>query len=204
MWLDDYFSKHLKEGEEPIRVVRRYGLTVVPALVVSGLAVLVDFFLLAWWIQWRGWGLVGFGIVMVIALAWGARAIYVWSRNVLILTSHRIIDIDQHGWWHRTVAEAPYQKIQDVRYTTRGIWETMFHFGTVIIQTAGNTTNLELTRVHDPMHLQQQITDLQQTVDTKAGDRTSLSSAIDALRNALGPQPTDGSEQFDQKKIDDA
>lgn len=190
MWLDDYLTKHLKEGEEPLKVVRPYGLTIVPSVLGGAVVILLDFFLLAWWLQWKSGGLLGFGIVFLLGAIWAGRALFLWSRNILILTNHRIIDIDQRGILHRTVAEAPYQKIQDVRYSTQGLWQTMFHFGTVIIQTAGNTTNLELTQVRDPQRVQQMITDIQQEIGERGPDQPGdVGAAIEALRKALMHAP---------------
>ncbi len=187
MWIHRYLSKHLKPGEEPIQIIRRFWVTFLPSLLGGGLLFVLDFFLLAWWLQWRGRGLLGFLLVALVAAIWIARSLYIWSRNVLVLTNQRIIDIDQHGLWQRTVAEAPYAKIQDVRYTTRGMAQTIFRYGTVIIQTAGNTTNLEMDGVHDPMALQQMIVDIQSRTDQRppAAKPEAVAEALQALRTTL-------------------
>lgn len=162
MSIDSYLTKHLKNEEELLRVVRRTLAVIAPSLVGSSLLVLADFFLLAWWLQYRAWGLAGFAAVLVIAAWWAGRAVYLWTMNVFIVTTKRIIDIDQRGLFQRTVAEAPYDKIQDVRYTVKGLWATVFSFGTIIVQTANSSSNLELNGVKHPVELQTLITDAQQ------------------------------------------
>ncbi|MBI2984572.1 MAG: PH domain-containing protein [Candidatus Kerfeldbacteria bacterium] len=184
----NYLSKQLKEGEELVQLVRPYALTLVPPLVGSGLLMVADFFLLAWWFQWRGWGALGFGVVLAIAVWSGLRALYVWSRNVLLITNQRIIDIDQQGFFQRTVAEAAYDKIQDVRYASRGLWQTLFRFGSIVVQTAGTTTNLELSGVKDPVTIQQLITDLQRRA---AAERSSgQPSAAELVKTIIEWQQT--------------
>ncbi len=161
MNIDRYFSKQLKPGEEIIRIVRSYPLTLVPVVGGAAFLLLLDFFLLAWWAAHKGWGMIAFGIIAIIALFIGVRRWYVWSMNVFVVTNQRIIDIDQRGFFSRNVAEASYDKIQDVRYSVRGMWQTILSLGAIEVQTAGSTTNLELRGIKRPVELQQLITDSQ-------------------------------------------
>lgn len=189
MQFEEYLSKHLQPGETVITTVRRIGLTAVPGLLGSGLLLIANFFLLAWWFQWRGWGGLGFTLVLLAALLWAARTIYLWRLNLLVVTSQRIIDVDQRGWFSRSVTEAPYAKIQDVRYTVRGFWQTIFHFGSVIIQTASSETNLELTGIADPVGLQHLITDIQQRAGPARDQELTapeLLEVMDRLKQEIG------------------
>lgn len=189
MNIHDYLTKQLQPSEELVRVVRRHALTIVPSVGLGGLLMMTDFFLVAWWFQHRSWGGIGFVTVFVIGIFVIIRGLYGWRHNVLAITTRRVIDIDQHGFFERNVAETTFDKIQDVRYTIRGLWPTIFRFGTIIIQTAGSTTNLELESVQHPFELQQLIIDLQRqshgqgTTDVSAQEFLQL---IDRLRDELG------------------
>jgi hypothetical protein len=57
--------------------------------------------------------------------------------SLQIVTSQRIIDIDQKGLFSREVNEMPLANIEDVSYKQDGFWATIFNFGNVILQTAG-------------------------------------------------------------------
>ncbi|MBI5467114.1 MAG: PH domain-containing protein [Candidatus Kerfeldbacteria bacterium] len=189
MNLHDYISKQLKDQEELVRIVRRHPIVLVPGIGFGTLLVLVDFFLIAWWFQYRLWGVSGWLFMLIVGGLVIARTIYVWSHNAMAITTRRIVDINQRGFFERHVAEAPYETIQDVRYTVKGLWPTIFHFGTIIVQTAGTTTNLELTGVKHPVELQQEISDLQRQVNP-AGDELSASelvAMVERLKKHLGP-----------------
>jgi uncharacterized membrane protein YdbT with pleckstrin-like domain len=54
-----------------------------------------------------------------------------------ILTNERIIDIEQKGLFSREVSEFKLDKIQDVSIDVSGVIPTLFHYGSVQIQTAG-------------------------------------------------------------------
>jgi uncharacterized membrane protein YdbT with pleckstrin-like domain len=57
--------------------------------------------------------------------------------DVWIITTERIIDIEQHGLFHRAVSEIAVERVQNVTVETPGFLATMLGFGNVKIQTAG-------------------------------------------------------------------
>lgn len=161
MNIENYLSTQLHEGEEVLAIIRRHVALLIPPLVLAGLLVLADFFFLPWLFRQQTVGVIGFFVALTIAILIVIRSTYLWRMNVLALTNRRVIDIDQRGLFERRVAEASLDKIQDVRYVIRGLWATVFSFGTVIVQTAGNTTSIEANGIHRPVDVQRQITDAQ-------------------------------------------
>lgn len=166
MNIDSYLSKQTQEGEEVVRVVRRHPALMSPALIGAACLLLLDFFLISWWWRHAGWGPALFMLGVVIAAWVVTRTVYIWRNNILVVTSFRIIDVDQRGLFERHVAEAALAKVQDVRYTVKGMWPTLLSIGTLVVQTAGTTTNLEISGLHHPVELQRLITDLQQRLPT--------------------------------------
>ncbi len=159
--IDQYLSKNLKVDEEVVRIVRRYPLPLGLKISLAAALMLVDFFFLTWLFRQGGWG-IGVFFIILAGLALSAyRQWFLWSMNVIIITNQRLIDLDQQGFFNRTVSETTFAKIQDVSYTIRGLLPTVFHYGTVVVQTAGGQTNLELKGVHKPESVQDVITELQ-------------------------------------------
>lgn len=189
--VQEQLSKQLHEKEEIVRIVRRAGVTLIPSIGGGAALILLDFFLIAWWFQFRTWGPYGFVAVLVLALGLGLRGWYIWSMNVLAITNQRVIDMNQHGVFQRTVAETTYDKIQDVRYTVHGVWQTMFQFGSIVIQTAGNSTTLELNNIKNPFEVQQHIMTIQRQLGASA--KTDVSAAellglVERLKTKLGAE----------------
>ncbi|HTM68774.1 MAG TPA: PH domain-containing protein [Candidatus Binatia bacterium] len=149
----------LKDDEKVLCVVRNYWLVYsAPALGAVLLLTAAYFFMLPLF-KFGRWGVAGFALLNVIGLFIAARAAWVWHWNAFIVTSDRVVDVDQRGFFSRTVSEADFDKIQDVSYAIKGMAGTILRFGTIEIQTAGNSTNLELQDVHDPKELHHLITD---------------------------------------------
>lgn len=82
---------------------------------------------------------------------------YHWYRDKFIITDHRIIDIDQRGMFSRRVSEIELDRVQNVTYAVAGFFPTLFNFGTVTIQSAGNN-ELTLKHIADPATHQREIT----------------------------------------------
>ncbi len=61
-----------------------------------------------------------------------------------IVTSERVIDIDQESFWNRKVDSLFLHRIQNVETGVYGFFNTLFGFGTVSIESAG----AEMDRIH--------------------------------------------------------
>lgn len=71
-------------------------------------------------------------LLIVLFLLWLDYYLDMW-----IITSERIVDIEQRGLFNREISEIPLAHVQDVTIEVKGIIETFLKFGTIRIQTAG-------------------------------------------------------------------
>ncbi|MFA4930447.1 MAG: PH domain-containing protein [Patescibacteria group bacterium] len=165
--LEKWIERHIREGEEIISVIRKFPLVFFwPGLWSAAFIIAPFFFLVPLW-QWERWGVLVFFMLLGIGMYIAIRTVVVYSLNVFIITTDRIIDMDQVGFFSKTVSETTYDKVQDVSYTIKGISQTLFHYGNVVIQTAGQQVNLELTSVKHPEKVQQIIVHVKEDNDGK-------------------------------------
>ncbi len=73
-----------------------------------------------------------------------------WFFNVFIVTDERVIDVDFYSLTYKEISEAGLDKIQDITYRVGGVIRSIFDFGTVAIQTAGEVPNIEFEDVPYP------------------------------------------------------
>jgi hypothetical protein len=92
--------------------------------------------------------------------------------NVHIVTNLRIVDIDQIGLFGHTISELHIEKIEDVTSETRGVFGTLFDFGTVFVQTAGARERFAFENVPNPGKIAQVIADLYQEKSGKTLGKT--------------------------------
>lgn len=80
--------------------------------------------------------------------------------DIDIVTNDRIIDIEQKGLFGRSISELDLSRIQDVHSEIKGIFPSLFNFGTVVVQTAGEEKNFVFEQVPDPHAVRQRILEL--------------------------------------------
>ncbi len=124
-----YLIKILKEGEEPVRVIRRYFFSFFLKIVMAVILIVLPFFLMYPLFQWGQWGLLIFGGLVLLALIYGLRVLTVWYFNLFVITNQRVVDVDQRGFFERTVVSVDYQRLRDAAYRTKGLWQTIGNYG---------------------------------------------------------------------------
>ena len=153
-------SSNRFEGKEPeeevLLVLRRHPIGVILRLVVltlfafAGLAlfvVLEGFIVLN---NLFGFALFALGLYY---LALWQMAFYILTMHALdvwIVTSRRVVDSTQRGFFNRTVSELNIARIQDVTLQMSGFGASLFNFGDLEIQTAGAETKFRFRQIKNP------------------------------------------------------
>lgn len=73
--------------------------------------------------------------------------------NQWIITSHRIIEIDQHGFFNRQVSSLLLNRVQDVTTDVRGLFATLLGYGTITVQSAGANDYFRMHGIPHPTDL---------------------------------------------------
>ena len=135
----------------------------------------------------------GTNVVLILAFTWIFHNYYL---SLGVITSERVIDIDQTGIFRREVNEMSMGTLEDASYKQRGVLASMFNFGDVILQTAGES-NVEgqmngvvFKNVPDPRSVVNTISRMQQ--NEEQGDREAAAKAnAEAMREILAGRKID-------------
>lgn len=150
---DTFTGQH---EDETIDLVFRQHPVVMRRNMIYGLLVLtagmVPFLL--WPLQgWTRWGILAGAIVGLVIF--GYRFIG-WYFSVYIITSERLIQITQKGFFDRGVQDVSHNRIQSVQYEVKGLQPTLLKFGTISVQTFAGPT-ISMTHVHKPEEVHQHL-----------------------------------------------
>lgn len=77
-----------------------------------------------------------------------------------VITNDRMISIDQQGLFARTISELDLYRIQDVRSEVNGLFATMFNYGNLYVQTAGEQDFFILKGIPNPHEIRKKLLDL--------------------------------------------
>ncbi|HKR82216.1 MAG TPA: hypothetical protein VJR27_04440 [Candidatus Saccharimonadales bacterium] len=101
-----------------------------------------------------------------------------WHFSVFIVTDQRLIQITQKGLFHRSVVDMGLNQIQMVNYQVAGLAQTLFGFGTIMMQTF--VGDLVINTVHHPATIQKKLLEILrgQGVSVNPYDQAQVKEAI--------------------------
>ena len=168
---NNVFFESQEDGEEILYLLRRHFITNVGWIVSSILMflgpVVLMTLLLRLEIDTASIIPIRYQYVLVliwylITLVFTLESFLNWYFNVYIVTTKRIVDIDFWGLLYKNVSEADYEHVEDVTYSMGGVLQTIFNFGSIVIQTAAEQREFEFDGVPNPAEVYDKITDLVQ------------------------------------------
>ncbi|MCC6420662.1 MAG: PH domain-containing protein [Gemmataceae bacterium] len=167
----------LQANEDVVLFTRRHPVYLIWSLWVYFLAIVVPAAALVWIADaTAGLGSTGGLALAGLAAAWvlvlGVKAYFAWYRwhnDFWVVTNQRIVDSTKANWFNHRMASADLVDVEDIQVHRSGLLPTMFRFGDVRCQTAGEQPNFILSGIPRPG-------DVLATVD----------AARDAARRELG------------------
>jgi membrane protein YdbS with pleckstrin-like domain len=137
----------LKDGEEVIGVQRKHWASFLKQIFIAVLILIVPFFFIIFFFS-RWWLMIIFFVWVTIGFAYALYQWFVWHYDSMVITTRRVINIDQKSLFSRSVAEVPLTKIQDITYEVHGMRASLFNYGRIEITSAGNS--LSIDHIPDP------------------------------------------------------
>jgi len=107
--------------------------------------------------------------------------------DIWIVTNKRILNIEQTGLFSRTVSELRLYRIQDVTSSVNGLIPTVFDFGNVEIQTAGEKEHFVFEQIPHPTAVSKSILELSELDRKEHLDEAVEEFGMPDKKNA--PQP---------------
>lgn len=141
--------EHIDEGEIEIADIRRHliGLVIMYAqfIIASALIIGLLTFLLPDFLGNSSWANMAIGLLVLFMTVIGAifliLATRIYKGNQLIVTDLHVTEVQQLGLFNRKVSELSMANVEDVTANTEGILPTIFNYGTLTVETAGEQHN---------------------------------------------------------------
>jgi len=77
--------------------------------------------------------------------------------DIWIITTNRIVNVEQKGLFSRQVSELKFHHIQDVSTDVKGFFPTLLNFGDVTVQTAAEQSHFIFRSVGNPYKIKSDI-----------------------------------------------
>lgn len=127
------------------------------AVIIIGYRYLPQFFPILTEYPYIHYFLLGMNVFTLYVLGFAFLIWMDWYLDVWILTNERVVDIKQTGLFGRDVSEFKLDRIQDVTVHAKGVFPTIFNYGDVRIQTAGEKIEFIFEQVPGPYKAKDEI-----------------------------------------------
>lgn len=84
-------------------------------------------------------------------------AYFIYRQNRVVLTNQNLLQVEQYGLFNRVVSKLSLVNIEDVTGERKGLFATMFNYGNLIVETAGEQENFVFEQAPEPASLVQSI-----------------------------------------------
>lgn len=172
---------NIKDDERLLSVVRASFVTIIAPAIVVAMLLLAPLFFMTPLLRLETLGYIAIGVLLFLGLFIGSRGFVKWWFSLLAVTEKRLIIIRQKGFFEREVVELPFSRVHEVSYRVKGVFATMFGYGTVMIESAGSDEPICMDCVHRPAHLQDLMTGLQGHASSGPGDFGEMLHAVSRL-----------------------
>jgi len=99
---------------------------------------------------------IGFFLVLLVLLATTITA-YLYRKNVVLVTSEKIAEVLYPTLFNRSITQFAIEDIQNVTIKQNGFFPHIFNYGTLLVETAGESENLTFTFTPMPHSFAKQI-----------------------------------------------
>ncbi len=143
------------ENEVILLLVRAHPITLVPHIlftVLLGVIPLVIDYPLAQYVTPAELIVINI-FFLSMAFSYIFWQVFKWMYNVGIVTNERILDVDFMMIVRKQIAGTSLAKITDVTERTSGFARSLFQYGDVFVQTAGEEQNIEFHAVPEPVEI---------------------------------------------------
>lgn len=159
-----------KPTEQVIHVLRRHPLTFVPFILLFIVLLFVPvalYFLISQPFPAFFTGPIAYPLsVLAGSIFYLSACLFFFGHfimyylDVWIITTERMIDIEQFGLFSRSISELELFQIQDVTTDMHGVFPTFFNYGDVSVKTASANASIIAKQVHNPNKIREALVHL--------------------------------------------
>lgn len=190
---------NLKDDEKIISIARPYALTYAWKYFFGLVFLVASSFFMFRLFFYGWWGDIIYGVGMFVGFYLILQALFVNRANILVVSNARVVDIHRVGWFDEIISSVGYMEVKDVAVRRKGIWQSLFNYGGLAIQTKAQNFVLEILNIYNPTQIQGLILDLGQQY--KQDIKVANSQVIYNNFIKILPNLPDGDLQAVQKLI---
>ncbi len=150
-----FFSRHLDDEEEVQLIVHKHWLLGLKTLWLPTLVFLSVWSLL--YFARTQYIIIGISVSAFAVALWWARNFMDYYLDAWIITNKGVIDLEWHGWFHRTSSRVLYSDIQGIEYEVKGVLGTLIGYGIITLEKVSTGGKISMSYVKHPRTVEARI-----------------------------------------------
>lgn len=151
------YGFELDPGESVVRVVHRHIFDLIPTLLLAGLLATVAAGLS--YIMGRSPELAPFppfvmsaliATMLIISVVMVLVGVHVYRNNFMVFTNIHLVQVEQLALFQKRVSQLNFEKVEDVTGRKTGIFQSIFNYGNVEVQSASEKEKFIFKNSPDP------------------------------------------------------
>ncbi|PIR94555.1 hypothetical protein COT97_00760 [Candidatus Falkowbacteria bacterium CG10_big_fil_rev_8_21_14_0_10_39_11] len=118
-----------QDDEKIVLISKHSGYVVLPHVTISVLIILLDFFLMFYFITFGLGGLIIFLVVLGISIGYLFKIMHLWQSNLICLTNQRLIDVQQSKIGKPIIKFVALSKIKNISVDYKSWKQKIFKYG---------------------------------------------------------------------------
>jgi hypothetical protein len=145
-----------KPGETVRLVSHQHPIVLLPAFLLAGCFLLISVGAFAFFTRGALLSLlIIMGPILAILKIW--IALSCWRRTLVLVSTERVAYFQQKSLFQREFYECPLATIMQVSHKVNGLIQTIFGYGTVVVNTGDAESSVVIGDMPDPFDIQQEI-----------------------------------------------
>lgn len=144
---------NLRKNEEIVLVIKAFFLTYFWVYLLGFVFMGTASFFMFWLFSQGAWGYAMYGFGMLIGVYIIFHTWYFNNKNISVITTERLVDINRVGWFDEYLSVIHFNDIIDVYVRKQGFLPNIFNYGEITIETNNEQTSLKLNQIRSPQRI---------------------------------------------------
>ncbi len=132
----------------------------------------------------------GLSIYYLIIMTYIFTAWLTFYYDIYLVTKDAVIDVTQQGFFGRRISQVSLLRVQDVTSTVQGFFPTLFGYGNVLVESAGEQSqNFLIQSVPKPQEMCAKIMELHDKIIEDQGRQSQITSGEGTLASSSSRIP---------------
>jgi CRP-like cAMP-binding protein len=133
------------------RLLRQIGVPILLLLLVTPASIVL--------LSWQLWLVPVFGIFILVLVGVIAWQYMNWRDDYFVLTTQRVVHIERTWPFSTEREETPLDNVQDIYEIRPGLSSNLLNYGSLVLQTAGETVDIDMNYIPRPGQLRDLISE---------------------------------------------